>query len=296
MYLITSGLFNGLWFTLLSIMHIKPKLMVCNLLGKVGVICVNSCLSSGAQQGIWQVAIPAGLGVAISIYLSAHISEAHLNPAVTLAFAVIRRKQFHWSKAIPYIIAQIFGGFCAGIMLFVFYHDAISNFETERNITRGEDGSERSGMVFGEYFPNPAVYDPPQSNESIISLPEALLVEAWGTAILVFVIFSITHPDNTTINNNKGIIPIIVGLTVASLISLYGPLTQAGLNPARDFGPRLFAAMAGWGKIAIPGPRYGFWAYIIGPLVGGLAGGALNDLVMFCVRRCSGKQKTNDIK
>ena len=261
------------------------------MVGKVGIICVNSCLSSGAQQGIWQVAIPAGLGVAISIYLSAHISEAHLNPAVTLAFAVIRRKQFHWSKAIPYIIAQIFGGFCAGIMLFVFYHDAISNFETERNITRGEDGSERSGMVFGEYFPNPAVYDPPQSNESIISLPEALLVEAWGTAILVFVIFSITHPDNTTINNNKGIIPIIVGLTVASLISLYGPLTQAGLNPARDFGPRLFAAMAGWGKIAIPGPRYGFWAYIIGPLVGGLAGGALNDLVLLSVRKLTALKK-----
>ena len=176
-------------------------------------------------------------------------------------------------------------------MLFVFYHDAISNFETERNITRGEDGSERSGMVFGEYFPNPAVYDPPQSNESIISLPEALLVEAWGTAILVFVIFSITHPDNTTINNNKGIIPIIVGLTVASLISLYGPLTQAGLNPARDFGPRLFAAMAGWGKIAIPGPRYGFWAYIIGPLVGGLAGGALNDLVLLGVRKLTALKK-----
>ena len=296
MYLITSGLFNGLWFTLLSIMHIKPKLMVCNLLGKVGIICVNSCLSSGAQQGIWQVAIPGALGVAISIYLSAHISEAHLNPAVTLAFAVIRRKQFHWSKVIPYIIAQIFGGFCAGIMLFVFYHDAISNFETEHNITRGEDGSELTAMLFGEYFPNPALYHPLQSNESIISLPEALIVEAWATAILVFVFFSITHPDNTTINNNKGIMPIIVGLTVACLVSIYGPLTQAGLNPARDFGPRLFAAMAGWGKIAIPGPRYGFWAYIIGPLVGGLAGGALNDLVMFCVRRCSGKQKTNDIK
>jgi len=84
----------------------------------------------------------------------------------------------------PYIIAQVFGGFLAGMMLHLFYHDAISNFETENNITRGEDGSERTAMVFGEYFPNPAVYDPPQSNENIISLPEALLVEAWGTAIL----------------------------------------------------------------------------------------------------------------
>ncbi len=51
----------------------------------------------------------------------------------------------------------------------------------------------------------------------------------------------------------------LIGLTVAMLISVLAPLTQAGLNPARDFGPRLVALWAGWDSVAIPGPRNGFW-------------------------------------
>ena len=59
------------------------------------------------------------------------------------------------------------------------------------------------------------------------------------------------------------------------MISVIAPLTQAGLNPARDFGPRLFAYFAGWGPIAIPGPRGGFFTvYILSPIIGGLIGAA----------------------
>lgn len=246
---------------------------------------ILSSLSSfiEAQQGIWQVAIPSGLGVAISIFLSAHISDAHLNPAVSLAFAIVRFRQFHWSYLIPYILSQFMGAFVAGTFVFAFYHGAIDNYERINNITRGESGSELSAMAFGEYFPNPALYDHSDSLE-VVSLVEAFFVEAWGTLILVFIIFNITHPANTTVGQNKAAIPFIVAITVACLISIYGPLTQAGLNPARDFGPRVVATIAGWKKIAIPGPRNGFWVYIFGPLVGGVVGGALSDLVFFCAK------------
>ena len=71
--------------------------------------------------------------------------------------------------------------------------------------------------------------------------------------------------------------PFFVGFTVALLISLFAPITQAGWNPARDFGPRVVALLDGFGDIAIPGPRGGFWIYIAGPLVGGVVGGLLYE-------------------
>ena len=218
-----------------------------------------------------------GLGVSLSIYLSAHISDAHLNPAVTLAFAVVRFKVFSWKKVAVYIVAQMLGGFAAGAVLFGLYHNAICAFEEDRGIERGTNGSELSAMVFGEYFPNPVLFP---NSRGITSPIEAAVIEGWATGILVFVIFAFTDPRNTTVGSGKHkvSVPILIGATVMVLISLYGPLTQAGLNPARDFGPRAFAALAGWGTIAIPGPRCGFWAYIAGPLVGGLIGGALYDL------------------
>ena len=244
----------------------------------LGIItAVTSSVIANALTGLWQVAVVSGLGVALSIYLSAHISDAHLNPAVTVAFAIVRFRVFSWKKIAVYIAAQMLGGFVAGGVLFGIYRHAISAFEEEHNIERGHNGSELSGMVFGEYFPNPAIFS---DKDSVMSPVEAMLVEAWATGILVFVIFAYTDPHNTTVGSgeHKVPVPILIGATVMFLISLYAPLTQAGLNPARDFGPRLFAAMAGWGKIAIPGPRYGFWAYIIGPLIGGPLGGAAYDL------------------
>ena len=66
--------------------------------------------------------------------------------------------------------------------------------------------------------------------------------------------------------------PLAIGAAVGALLALYAPITQAGWNPARDFGPRLVAACSGWRHVAIPGPRNGFWIYIVGPLIGGPIG------------------------
>ena len=103
-----------------------------------------------------------------------------------------------------------------------------------------------------------------------------MLVEALGTAILVLVIFALSDPDNAAAPEPT-LVPFFVGFTVAVLISLFAPITQAGWNPARDFGPRLVAVLAGYGTIAIPGPQGGFWIYIVGPLLGGLVGGAVYE-------------------
>ncbi len=104
------------------------------------------------------------------------------------------------------------------------------------------------------------------------------LVEGFGTAVLVLVIFALTAPGNTAIPR-ANLVPFFIGFTVAVLISLFAPLTQAGWNPARDFGPRIVAYALGWGSIAIPGPVGGFWVYIVGPMIGGPLGGLIWTLL-----------------
>lgn len=252
----------------------------------VTAICTSVTLGVvvGALVGLWQVAVLIAIGLGLAIFVSAHISDAHLNPAVTVAFAILRYKVFSWKKIPIYITAQMLGGFFAAAVMYGFFHGAVESFEDTAGIERGSNGSERTAMIFGEYFPNPAAFE---NNNGVVSTVEAFFIEAWGTAVLVFVIFALTDKHNTTVGsgNNKVAVPMLIGLTLGFLVALYGTLTQGGYNPARDFGPRLFAAIAGWGRIAIPGPRNGFWIYIIAPLIGGPIGAALNDLGVANVMR-----------
>ena len=119
-------------------------------------------------------------------------------------------------------------------------------------------------MMFGEYFPNPGA----PADVVSVSLPLAFAVEALGTALLVGTIFMLTEGCNVGRPSSE-IAPILIGLTVTVIIGVLAPLTQAGLNPARDFGPRLVAFLAGWGSVAIPGPSGGYLTvYVLGPLVG----------------------------
>jgi glycerol uptake facilitator protein len=135
-------------------------------------------------------------------------------------------------------------------------------------------------MCYGEYFPSPgplAGSSEPCSEEALrrlnetVSEPAAFGAELLGTAILAFVVFAVTDPGNTA-GPTQRLAPAMIGLTIAALISFIAPLTQACFNPARDFGPRLFAYLAGWGPVALPGPRgLGFLTvYILAPVAGAL--------------------------
>ncbi len=134
-------------------------------------------------------------------------------------------------------------------------------------------------MVFGEYFPNPDIIGTGEAAQSLISPVGAAFIEGFGTAILVLIIFALTDRRNAVIPT-RNLTPVLIGFTVAVLISVFAPLTQAGWNPARDFGPRIVAYFAGWGSVAIPGPSSGFWVYIVGPLIGGPLGAAVHEFLM----------------
>ena len=234
---------------------------------------------TGAQMGLWQVAAVWAVGVAVAIYATSHISGAHLNPAVSLAFAIFRGREFPARRLPAYWSAQLAGAALAGLAVLVVFGSSISRFEESRGIVRGEAGSQLSAMAFGEYFPNPDIVGVDQDARRLISSGGAVLVEAFGTGILVLVIFALTERRRAVVPAGN-LTPVLVGLTVAALISLFAPLTQGGWNPARDFGPRVVAWLAGWDSIAIPGPSSGFWVYIVGPLVGGPLGAAVHELLL----------------
>lgn len=245
-----------------------------------GVGSVFVAVLTGALQGLFQVAIVWGIVIALCIYTTSAISGAHLNPAVTLACWAWR--SFPRSRAIPYIAAQLAGAFMAAAVLYALFNGVLAGYELEKGIARGLAGSEQTAMLFGEYFPHPLQIGADPAALAKVGPATAMFAEGLGTAILVFFIFALTDPHNP--NRPSGtLFALFIGLTVSILIAIIAPLTQAGFNPARDFGPRLFAWLAGWGEMAIPGPRGGFFTvYILAPVIGGLAGGGLYD---FLIRR-----------
>lgn len=244
-----------------------------------GCGAVHVAILTGALVGLWQVAIVWGIAIMVAIYVVGGISGAHINPAVTLALASWGR--FRWSDVAPYIIAQVIGAFLAAAVLFTLFGPFLTEREKEAGVVRGEPGSEITAMCYGEYFPDPgrlskATYSSVEHSKLNELVPEgaAFLAEVLGTMILALVVFALTDERNSAAPLGR-MAPVFIGLTVAALIAVIAPLTQACFNPARDFGPRLFAAMAGWGAIALPGPRgMGFLTvYILAPILGAFAGG-----------------------
>ena len=214
-----------------------------------------------AHQGLMQVALAWGIGVTLAIYLTRHLSCAHLNPAVSLAMAVSGRMPFR--KMPVYIGAQFAGAILAGLTLYLLFASSIGAYENAHGIVRGSTESVKTAMMFGEYYPNPGA-------SAIVSLPLAISAEAFGTFLLVLMIFALTEGCNVG-RPDDALAPVFVGLTVTSIICLIAPLTQAGLNPARDLGPRLVAWLMGWGDAAFPDRVGGFFhVYVLAPLLGGV--------------------------
>jgi len=217
---------------------------------------VAASILFNAYQGLLQIAFVWGIGVTLAVYLTRHISCAHLNPVVSLAMVLSRRMTLR--KLPAYVLAQFLGAFLAGLTIYVLFAPSISYYETIHGIVRGTDESIQTAKIFGEFYSSPTV-----------SLPLAMGAEAFGTFILILLIFALTEGCNVGRPDNA-IAPLFVGLTVTSIICLIAPLTQAGLNPARDFGPRMVAWIFGWGKAAFPDQSGGFFfVYILAPIVGG---------------------------
>ncbi len=251
-----------------------------------GCGAVHTAVLTGAQAGLGQVAIVWGVAIMVAIYVVGGISGAHINPAITTALAVCGRVPR--SLVLPYVGSQLVGAFLAAATLYALYHPHLADKEKDGKVTRGEAGSEITAMCYGEYFPNPGEgknaerYKQENYEEltSRVSPGTALLAEFLGTLLLALVVFALTDERNTGAPPAY-LAPVFIGLTVAILISVIAPLTQACFNPARDFGPRLFAFLAGWGSVALPGPNgiHVLTVYLLAPVAGALVGGGLYSVL-----------------
>lgn len=246
-----------------------------------GTGSVAVAVLTGALQGLWQVATVWGFSIGLIIYSVGAVSGAHLNPAVTLAMAVFRGGDFPWRKVPAYIAAQMVGGILGSLLVLSLFMGTCAHFEATKHLVRGAEGSQLSAMWFGEYFPNPAIYGTDATAYSQVTVAGGFVGELVGTALLLYFIMALTDKCNKLAPIPANFHPFLIGFVVAVVISIIAPLTQAGLNPMRDFAPRIVSYFAGWGRMAIPGPRgCEWWVYIVAPLLGGLVGAFVYEKVI----------------
>lgn len=226
-----------------------------------GTGCVAALKVGGASFGLWEISIIWGVGVSLAIYLTAGVSGAHLNPAVSIVLSLFAG--FEKRKLPFYILAQIAGAFCGALLVYSLYSSLFFDFEQSQHIVRGTQESLQLAAVFSTY-PNPA-----------LSTSQAFMVEVVITAILVGVILALTDDSNGL--PRGALAPLLIGLLIAVIGGAMGPLTGFAMNPARDLGPKLMTYFSGWGEIALTGGRdipY-FLIPIFAPILGGCLGAAI---------------------
>jgi glycerol uptake facilitator protein len=232
-----------------------------------------------------------GFAVVFGVYVAGGVSGAHLNPAVTLAFAV--RRGFAWAKVPWYMLAQLVGAFVAAALVYAVYHQAIGSYEAANHIVRGTPESLPTYSIFATF---PAKY--------FGGVGGPFLDQVVGTAILVGLIFALVDERNSPPGSNLA--PFIIGMVVTVIGMTFGANAGYAINPARDLGPRLWAWIEGWGSVAIPG-NYSqaggaanisgyMWVPIVGPLVGALVGAVVYDWFIRDILRARGEKKDQEVE
>lgn len=234
------------------------------LLG-AGVVAAVVLKASKARNAGW-LAITFGWGFAVltAVYISAPLSGAHLNPAVTLGIAI---KDGEWSNVPTYFAGQLLGAMIGATLAWVAYYGQFHAHLTDREIVGGpgtqstkavEAREAQAGPVLGVFSTGPEVRN--------VALN--LATEIIGTFVLVLAVLTQGLNDSGKGLGTLG--ALITALVVVGIgLSLGGP-TGYAINPARDLGPRIVHAL-----LPLPNKGGSDWGYAWIPVVGPLIGGAL---------------------
>ncbi|XP_071096954.1 aquaporin-10-like isoform X1 [Haliotis cracherodii] len=218
--------------------------------GSVAQVVLSEGKNGSPQSIYWSW----GIGVTMGIYVSGGVSGGHLNPAVTVAQAALGRLQL---KKVPvYLLAQYLGAFVASILVYLVYTDALHHYDDG---VRAVVGNVSTAGIWATY-PQP-----------FVSTANGFGDQVFGTAILLICVMGVTDPRN--MSPPSGLIPISVGLIVVAIGMTFGFNCGYAINPARDLGPRIFTAVAGWGSdpFSFRGFNW-FWVPILGPHIGAILG------------------------
>lgn len=205
-----------------------------------GVVAGVLLKKSKAEGTGWiLISLAWGIGVTMGVYAAGIVTDAHINPAVTLGFAITG--DFPWAKVPMYMTAQVIGAFIGAVIVFLNYLPHWK--ETEDKVAKRD--------VFST---TPAIRSP-FSN---------LVSEMIGTFVLLMGLLFIGVNEFA-----EGLNPLIVGALIVGIGMSLGGATGYAINPARDLGPRIAHAL-------LPIPRKGTsdWSYAWVPIVGPLLGGA----------------------
>ncbi|WP_195863658.1 MIP/aquaporin family protein [Aerococcus urinae] len=218
--------------------------LILVLLGDGVCANVNLARTKGHNAGWLTITIGWGLAVMVAAYASGYLSPAHLNPAVTIAFAI--EGSTPWPSVPAYIIGQMLGAFLGTVILWLHYRDHF-------NVT------EDPAMILGSFATAPEIYSPANN----------LITEAIGTFILTFGIMSFAQNDLA-----PGLSTALVGGLIVSIGASLGGPTGYAINPARDLGPRIAHAM-----LPIPHKGDSDWSYAWIPVVGPIIGSVIAAIV-----------------
>jgi glycerol uptake facilitator protein len=227
-----------------------------------GVVAMVVLFGTGAagevvKGGYTNITLGWGLAVLMGICIAGRVSGAHMNPAVTLALAVFRG--FSWRKVIPYTLAQVSGALVAAALVFVNYRPAFNRFDPQLS---------KTANVFTTFPEFPDAFWGYGFFDQVV-----------GTALLLGLIFAIVDPRNRPVLG--GLEPVLIGLVVVAIGISWGGMHGYAINPARDFGPRLFTYLAGFQNTGFDWETW--WVPIVpiaGPYIGGLVGALAYDMLI----------------
>ncbi|NXY80461.1 AQP10 protein, partial [Glareola pratincola] len=172
--------------------------------------------------------LAGALAIMVAIHTGGGVSGAHLNPAFSFALCLL--EQFPWRKFPAYVAVQTLGSFAAAGAVYALYYDAIWHYS---NGTLATSGPRETASIFATY---PADY---------VSIANGFLDQVISTGLLILGVLAITDTRNKAVP--KGLEPVAVALLVFAIEVSMGSNCGCPMNPARDFGPRLFTYVAGWG-------------------------------------------------
>ncbi len=206
--------------------------------------------TKGADLGWVGISIGWGIAVFIGVYISADVSGAHLNPAVTIGLATAG--QFGWYNVPGYILAQILGAMMGNLLVWLTYK-------------KQYDATDDQDALLATFSTSPAIRNPFWN----------FITEVIGAFTLVFGVFYIAKGSISGEPISLGSLNALpVALLVTGIGFALGGPTGYAINPARDLGPRIMHAL-----LPLKGKGSSDWGYAWVPIVGPLVGGCLAAIV-----------------